>query len=603
MKNLFILLVIFVLTDNIIAQPPQTMSYQCVIRNNAGALLANQTVGLRNSILQGSATGTVIFQETYNPKPLTNANGLISIEIGSGVSSIGTFSSINWSTGIYYLRTETDPSGGTNYTINGTNQLLSVPYSMYSAKAGNGLNLNSNPISGDILFYNGTNWQLLSKGVNGQTLRLDNGFPGWGEPGYALPLVTTNPVTNILLTTGTSGGNVIATGFSNITDRGVCWSTNQNPTLTDSKTSDGSGIGTFGSTLTSLLPNTTYYVRAYATNGAGTAFGNQISFTTFQNVVFPTVTTAAISNITANSALSGGNVTATGGAEVTQRGVCWSSNQDPTIADSKTSDGPGTGLYQSQITALSPGIYYARAYATNSSGTGYGNLVTITTNKTLPVLTTKNITGISALGAVSGGNITTTGGGTISARGICWGESPNPAITDNTTTSTSITASYSAALTSAAPGTTYYLRAYATNEIGTGYGDQKTFTTSDAAYYTSFESGLTPAGWTGQFTVSNETAFDGSYSFMSLNGIDCDAILTITLANDGQLSFYYFLTYNNSLTISIDDVAIANYPYDFLPIWKQSLISITAGTHKIQWHWDAYQGGNKCYLDQITITK
>jgi trimeric autotransporter adhesin len=115
-----------------VAQSPQKMSYQCVVRNSSGELVTNQTVGIKISILQASATGTVVFSETYNPNPQTNANGLVSLEIGGGTPASGTFSSINWASGLYFLKTETDPTGGTNYTITGTSQLLSVPYALHA---------------------------------------------------------------------------------------------------------------------------------------------------------------------------------------------------------------------------------------------------------------------------------------------------------------------------------------------------------------------------------------------------------------------------------------------------------------------------------------
>ena len=118
------------------AQTPEKMSYQAVIRNAANTLLINQTIGMRVSILQGSATGTEVYKEIYNPNPTTNSNGLITVEIGAGIPITGTFASINWSNGIYFIKTETDPTGGTNYSIVGTSQLLSVPYALYAKNSG-----------------------------------------------------------------------------------------------------------------------------------------------------------------------------------------------------------------------------------------------------------------------------------------------------------------------------------------------------------------------------------------------------------------------------------------------------------------------------------
>lgn len=116
------------------AQAPEKMSYQAIMRNGSGQLLINQSIAIKVSVLQGSPAGTLVYSERLTGN--TNANGLISMEIGTGTVLSGTFSTIDWPTGNYYLKTETDPAGGTNYTIAGTSQLLSVPYAMYAKSAG-----------------------------------------------------------------------------------------------------------------------------------------------------------------------------------------------------------------------------------------------------------------------------------------------------------------------------------------------------------------------------------------------------------------------------------------------------------------------------------
>ena len=130
MKKLFTLIVVVAFNICALSQVPEKMSYQAVIRNANNVLIANQAIGMRISILQGSATGTPVFVETQTPN--TNANGLVTIEIGGGTPVSGTFATIDWSAGSYFVKTEIDPSGGTTYTITGTNQLLSVPYSLYA---------------------------------------------------------------------------------------------------------------------------------------------------------------------------------------------------------------------------------------------------------------------------------------------------------------------------------------------------------------------------------------------------------------------------------------------------------------------------------------
>ncbi len=140
MKRLFIILVSVLLTANVFAQAPNKMSYQAVIRNNENNLVINTQIGMKISILQGSADGTAIYVETQIPT--TNANGLVSIEIGSGTVESGDFAIIDWANDTYFIKTETDPMGGSNYTITGVSQLLSVPYALHAKTAENVTNLN-----------------------------------------------------------------------------------------------------------------------------------------------------------------------------------------------------------------------------------------------------------------------------------------------------------------------------------------------------------------------------------------------------------------------------------------------------------------------------
>ena len=184
------------------------------------------------------------------------------------------------------------------------------------------------------------------------------------------PTVTTTSVTSITGTTATSGGNVTSDGNSPVTDRGICWSTSQNPTVSDSHTHDSSGTGVFTSSLISLTKGTLYYVRAYAINAIGTSYGSQQSFT---SLIEPTVITTAESSVAETTATSGGNVTSDGGTTVTDRGVCWNTSGSPTTSDSHTHDSSGTGSFSSSITGLTGSTtYHVRAYAINSVGTSYG---------------------------------------------------------------------------------------------------------------------------------------------------------------------------------------------------------------------------------------
>ena len=136
MKKIYSLVIGLFITVSVFAQAPQKMSYQAVIRKSNNALVQSLPVGMKISILKGSATGTAVYVETQTAT--TNANGLVSLEIGTGTAITGTFAAINWANGPYFIKTETDPNGGTAYTIAGTNELMSVPYALFSASGNAG---------------------------------------------------------------------------------------------------------------------------------------------------------------------------------------------------------------------------------------------------------------------------------------------------------------------------------------------------------------------------------------------------------------------------------------------------------------------------------
>ncbi len=183
MKKIFTIIAGVVLAANVFAQAPQKMSYQAVIRNSDDQLVTNTQVGMQISILQGSANGTAVYVETLTP--FTNANGLVSVEIGGGSG----FNMIDWANDVYFIKTETDINGGTNYTITGTSQLLSVPYALHAREAesiSGGLT-ETDPVfmaspAGGIVSDNITNWNIAY---------------GWGnhaDAGYLTSFTETDPV-------------------------------------------------------------------------------------------------------------------------------------------------------------------------------------------------------------------------------------------------------------------------------------------------------------------------------------------------------------------------------------------------------------------------
>ena len=195
----------------------------------------------------------------------------------------------------------------------------------------------------------------------------------------SLATVTTAITTEISYTSAVSGGEIESDGGAVVVARGVCWSMKENPTISNSKLIDGEGIGAFESSISGLITGQTYYIRAYATNRAGVAYGGQDSFTTIQTGI-PSLMTTTVTNITKTSAVLTSNATESNGESIDGRGFCFSLSPHPTILDVTVSSGSGTGVFTITLSGLrSSTPYYVRAFAKNYLGTGYGTEVTFMT--------------------------------------------------------------------------------------------------------------------------------------------------------------------------------------------------------------------------------
>ena len=338
-------------------------------------------------------------------------------------------------------------------------------------------------------------------------------FEDWGEPGNASPSVTTQAVSSITATTATGNGNVTVLGTPVATQHGVVWATHTNPTTADSKTEEGvpAATGAFTSNITSLVTNTLYYVKAYVINSVGTSYGSEVSFTA--SAAVPSVNTLLVQSIAATTAIGNGEIVSNGGSAITQHGVCWDTSADPTTADSKTMEGAKSvlGFFFSQLTSLSAGtLYHVRAYATNSTGTGYGTDVTFTTLVAgVPIVTTQPTTDVFSTTATGNGNIVDLGGAAVTQHGHCWSTTANPTTADSKTTNgTGSVGAFNSNITGLTAGTAYYVRAYATNSLGTAYGNNDLINSITTQVPPGTAPGITP----GSIAVKDEHLVYISYT-------------------------------------------------------------------------------------------
>lgn len=383
------------------------------------------------------------------------------------------------------------------------------------------------------------------------------------DPPKVVPTLNTS-VSNITSTTASATANIESDGGSEITSRGFCWNVTPDPTTINQKTSNGNGVGIFTASITGLIPGTVYYLRSYAINSVGTGYGNTVIVTTpAQN---PTITTSQLTSLTATTATSGGNILNDGGAPISARGVCWDITQNPTTLNGKTSDGTGTGFFTSSITGLNPGtIYYFRSYATNSTGTSYGNQIIGTTHAILPTVTTTAVSNVTESSATSGGAVTYDGGSAVTARGVCWSTAQNPTINDSKTNNGTGTSSFVSNITSLAPRTVYYIRAYATNSMGTAYGNQIVFTTISTEI--KFEKNVLIEQYTGTWCGYCTRAIAQIENLYSLN----KKIVHIALHLSDQMTF----SLNSTLFSSFGFTGVPTIHTDRISTWSGNVNTIS----------------------------
>ena len=295
------------------------------------------------------------------------------------------------------------------------------------------------------------------------------------------PLVSTINISNITGNSALVIGSILNDGGAEIIERGIVWNKSINPgfVANEGRIAAGSGTGEFSVEISSLQPGTEYYVRAYAINIAGVSFGENINFTT--EVVPPILSSIEIFDISNDGAFSGGIIESDGGDTITNKGVVWSTESNPDIINhNHTDEGGGTDQFISEISGLYPdNIYYLKSYAINSAGIAYGNELSFSTSKGVPVIVNNNITDITSFSVSLESNLIFTGGYEILSRGAVISKNENPDILNNEgiTYDGTETGEIISTFSSLQSNTQYFIRAYASNQEGTAYSPQLEFFT------------------------------------------------------------------------------------------------------------------------------
>jgi hypothetical protein len=317
------------------------------------------------------------------------------------------------------------------------------------------------------------------------------------------PTVESNTPVVLSINSSLVGGVVTNSGGAAITERGVFWGIDPDPVAFGTQKQIGEGTGTFSDTLTELIAGTTYYMAAYAINSEGISYGETLSFCT---ILLPNVTTADAADVSNNSAIVGGEVECDGGTDVTESGVYWGTDTNPELTGAKLIISSGIGQFSITLSMLNHATtYYFVAYAINDVGITFGGEKQFTTH-TLPTVLTAEALEINEYSARLGGEVLSDGGTAVLERGIYLGTEPDPDLNGIKYQMGFGTGLFDEVVENLDPATLYFIVAYATNTVGTAFGDQISFETlPDQSIPTSLTlDGLTVVG--GQDTCFSATA-------------------------------------------------------------------------------------------------
>ena len=334
-----------------------------------------------------------------------------------------------------------------------------------------------------------------------------------------LPVVETSDVTDITDMSAVCGGKIVDDGGTNITAMGIVWSAFPNPTKENGNIIAGQGDEVFLSSITGLSPNTVYHVRAYVENSMGVSYGEPKTFTT--KVALSELGELNLLNSTSSSLSISGSLIYDGGEAPSETGFYYSLSDD---CDPLTSSKLSAQLSGKEFSAEVSGLlrattYHVRAYAVNSAGESVSEIVSLRTLAELPVVETSDVTDITGMSAVCGGKIVDDGGSEIIEKGVVWSTDPDPTVNLSTKTNDAGKEdSFQSDITDLLPGSTYYVRAYATNTVGTSYGETREFQTSDLDW--SKVTDLSSSGTANCYILSES----GIYKFPTVKGNSTESV-------------------------------------------------------------------------------
>ncbi|MDD4848505.1 MAG: FISUMP domain-containing protein [Bacteroidales bacterium] len=533
MKNLLLLMTVILITVGVMAQTPERMSYQAVVRNSENQLLISKTIGVRISILEGSVEGTSVYTETLTTS--TNNNGLISIEIGEDEN----FSTINWGDGIYFLQTEIDPEGGSNYTITATQQMLSVPYALHSKTAeiltqpidetdplftvwdkSTGIIITENQIS-DLQSYLTTEidptfaaWDKTTGIVitENQISDLQNYITTELDPLYALSIasgITANDTANWNTKLSqefdpqfnawdkTSGITITESQISDLQNyliteidpAFIAWDKTTGIVITESQISDLQNYIT-----TELDPIYSSSIAAGITANDTSNWNSKLAqeldpqFNAWDKTTGIVITENQISDLQDYITVETDPVYTTSiAAGIDENDIInWNSklsNEVQTLSHVAALNNSVNTQIKNMQNPTDPQDAATKAYvdaliaAFNETIAALEDRIELLENH-LPAVNTANVTQISGTAAFCGGDIISDGGSIILGCGVCWSTTENPTINDAHTSDTYQSNSFVSHITGLTINTNYFVRAYVINSNGINYGEQKMFITN-----------------------------------------------------------------------------------------------------------------------------